>query len=257
MQSKIIEYKGKNIYSEYYQLNGERPTLVFLHDSLGCVQLWRDFPQKLAEITQCNLFLYDRIGYGKSAAMETSERDINYLELEADILGDLLKSENIKNAIFIGHSDGGSIALLAAAKYPENVKAVIVEAAHIFVETVTLEGIREAIQAYETTNLAERLAKYHGDKVDVLFEAWTETWTSEAYRNWNVESFLPHIVAPILFIQGEKDEYGTLLQVEKTLNQVKGKKEQFLIPQVGHTPHKECPDLILERMSQFVNAIID
>lgn len=177
------------------------------------------------------------------------------MELEADLLNDLLDELKLNNVILFGHSDGGTIALITAAKFPEKIKAVICEAGHIFVEEVTLKGIYEAWNAYKTTNLAERLAKYHGDKVGMLFRAWTETWTREDYRSWNIEYLLKDIQCPLLFIQGEADEYGTLDQVEKTVSQVSGTAEKCIIPRVSHTPHKEVPELVLNKTSEFIKRI--
>ena len=230
----------------------DRPTLVFLHDSLGCIELWRDLPNRLSEATQCNLLVYDRLGYGKSAPMPTYERPTNYKELEVNVLNDLLTTLKIDNAVLFGHSDGGTIALLTASKYPERIKAVICEAGHIFVEDITLKGIYEAMEAYKTTNLPERLAKYHGDKVETIFKAWAETWTHSDYRDWNIEHFLPNIVCPILFIQGEADEYGTLAQVEKTIAQVSGNAEKIIIPNIGHTPHKEATEITFDISKKFI-----
>lgn len=250
MKEKVIN--GMVIsYSKKY---ADRPTLVFLHDSLGCIELWRDFPEKLAEATKCNLVIYDRLGYGKSGPMAAQLRPTNYLEIEADILNNLLIELEIENAILFGHSDGGSIALIGASKYPTKIKAVIAEAAHIFVEEITLKGIYVAIEKYRTTNLAERLARYHGDKVESLFNAWTKTWTRNDYRDWNIEHFLTSIRCPLLIIQGEADEYGTLAQVKKTIDQVSGKPQKYIIPGIGHTPHKEVPELILERCKDFIIA---
>lgn len=251
----MINVNGSNLYVAHQSNYKGRPTIVFLHDSLGCVQLWRDFPQKLAEATNCNILVYDRLGYGKSEPMPTHERSTNYLELEADVLNDLLTTLEIDNTILFGHSDGGSIALIAASKYPTRIKAVICEAAHIFVEEATLKGVHEAIKAYKTTNLPERLQKYHGNKVQILFKAWTETWISSNYRDWNIEHFLPHITCPLLFIQGEADEYGTLEQVKKTISQVSGRVEKYIIPHVGHTPHKESPQQVLDKSAQFINQL--
>ena len=250
-----IDLNDKKIFVSYSKGYISRPTIVFLHDSLGCVQLWRDFPQKLAEATQCNVLMYDRLGYGKSEPMPTHERPTNYMELEADILNELLTTLNIDNAILFGHSDGGTIALLTASRYPEKVKALICEAGHIFVEDVTLKGIYEAMEAYKNTNLPERLAKYHGDKVDTIFKAWTETWTRSDYRDWNIEHFLPKIICPVLFVQGDADEYGTLAQVEKTINQVSGKSEKCIIPNIGHTPHKEATELTFNAVKEFIKNI--
>jgi len=255
MEERIIEIRGQKLYVTYNNIAAETPVILFLHDSLGCSQLWRDMPAKLSEITGCNILMYDRLGYGKSGPMLTRERPVNYMELEADLLNDLLNELKLNNVILFGHSDGGSIALITASKYPERINAVICEAGHIFVEEATLKGVYEAWKAYKTTNLAERLAKYHGDKVEMLFRAWTETWTREDYRNWNIEYLLRDIQCPLLFIQGEGDEYGTLDQVERTVSQVSGTAEKYIIPGVGHTPHKEVPELVLNKTLEFIKKI--
>ncbi|MEI7487248.1 MAG: alpha/beta hydrolase [Chryseobacterium sp.] len=255
MTRRIIDVKGKKLYIEHDNSFKNKPTIVFLHDSLGCTQLWRDFPAKLSEATQCNVLVYDRLGYGKSFPMVSHERENNYMELEADLLNELLEELNINNVILFGHSDGGTIALIAASKYPESVKAVICEAGHIFVEDITVKGVSDAFEAYKTTDLPERLAKYHGDKVPMIVKAWTEIWLSDRFKNWNIEYLLKNITSPLLFIQGEADEYGTLDQVEKTINQVSGKSEKYIIPNVGHTPHKEVPDLVLNKSVEFINNI--
>jgi pimeloyl-ACP methyl ester carboxylesterase len=252
---KLTKVNGKKLYTEFYKNKENCLTLVFLHDSLGCVQLWRDFPEKLAKATKCNVLVYDRLGYGRSEPMATDERPRNYLEMEADVLNALLSTLKINEAILFGHSDGGSIALIAASKYPEKIKGIICEAAHIFVEEVTLKGIHEAIKLYKTTNLPDRLTRYHGDQVDTIFRAWTKTWMRNDYRDWNIEHFLPAIICPMLFIQGEVDEYGTLAQVERTVSQVNGKAKKFIIPNIGHTPHKEVPEIVLGASAEFINTL--
>lgn len=252
---KEINVKGQNLYIYYNNNYKGKPTLVFLHDSLGCTELWRDFPDKLGETMQCNVLVYDRLGYGKSDPMPTHVRPVDYMEHEADVLNELLTKLDIRDAILFGHSDGGTIALLTAAKHPERVKAVICEAAHIFVEEVTLKGIREAMEAYKTTGLPERLQKYHGDNTDTLFKAWTETWTRADFRNWNIEHLLPKVNCPLLFIQGEADEFGTLEQLNKTVAQVSGRAEECIISNVGHTPHKEAPDEVLGTVKRFIGSL--
>lgn len=254
--TELVDINGKKLHIEFHNDYENRPVIVFLHDSLGCVELWRDFPKKLAETTWCNILIYDRLGYGKSDAMPTHERETNYMELEADILNELLVALNITDAILFGHSDGGTISLIAAAKYPEKIKAVIAEAAHIFVEDVTIQGILEVAENYQTTNLPERLQKYHGSKTDTIFKAWTAIWTSEKFRNWNIEYLLPNIICPVLFIQGEKDEYGTLIQVEKTIAMVSGKSEKFIIPNIGHTPHKEAMVKVFEKSATYIGQLV-
>lgn len=131
---------------------------------------------------------------------------------------------------------------------------VICEAAHIFVEEITLNGIREAVVAYQITNLPERLQKYHGNRTETIFKAWTETWLRNDFRNWNIEHLLSEIQVPVLFIQGENDEYGTLSQVEKTINAVSGVSEKLIIPNAGHTPHKEMPEMIVAKIATFIAA---
>ncbi|TDD99423.1 alpha/beta fold hydrolase [Flavobacterium cellulosilyticum] len=234
----------------------DRPTLVFLHDSLGCTALWRDFPQKLGNLTKCNVLVYDRQGYGKSCSFSYSKRGNYYMEQEADVLNVLLDHWKIDKAILFGHSDGGSIALIAAAKYPQKIMSIITEGAHIFVEDLTVKGIKEAIHAYQTTNLKTKLEKHHGNKTDEMFWAWASTWTTSEFRSWNIESFLPSIQCPALIIQGEADEYGTLKQVQNTIRQVQ-KAEKYCIPSVGHSPHKECPEIVLEKASEFINQLTE
>lgn len=234
----------------------ERPTLVFLHDSLGCIALWRDFPVLLGNVTRCNVLVYDRQGYGQSKPFDSIERANDYMEIEADILNDVLDENKIEKAILFGHSDGGSIALIAAAKYPEKILGIITEGAHVFVESVTIKGIKEAIIAYETPNLKQKLEKYHGKNSNDLFWAWAKTWTTATFADWNIEHFLSQISCPALIIQGEDDEFGTLLQVDKIVNQVGGNVEKLVIPKVTHTPHKEFPELVLEQSSNFIKKLI-
>jgi len=234
----------------------DRPTIIFLHDSLGCIKLWRDFPEKIGKLTKCNILVYDRQGYGQSCPFTYSKRDNYYMEKEADLLSELLDYWNIDKAILFGHSDGGSIALITAGKYPEKIQGVITEGAHIFVEDVTINGIEEAIQLYRKTDLKTKLEKYHGNKTDEMFWAWASTWTTDEFRNWNIEKLLAKIQCRSLIIQGEEDEYGTLKQVKHIISQTKGQSCQMIIPKVKHTPHKEVPEMILEKTSEFINQII-
>jgi len=234
----------------------DRPTIIFLHDSLGCIKLWRDFPEKIGQLTKCNTLVYDRQGYGKSCPFVYSKRDNYYMEQEADLLSELLEYWNIDSAILFGHSDGGSIALITAGKYPKKIQGVVTEGAHVFVENLTINGIEEAIQLYKTTDLQSKLEKYHGSKTDEMFWAWASTWTTDKFKNWNIEKFLPKIECHSLIIQGEKDEYGTLKQVESITTQTNGQSTQLVIPKVKHTPHKEVPEIILEKTGEFINQII-
>ncbi len=233
-----------------------RPTLVFLHDSLGCVELWRDFPERLAAATQYNYLVYDRLGYGKSGPFAHPVRDKHYLEHEAVVLNQLLVEYNIEKALLFGHSDGGSIALLTAALYPERIQAIITEGAHVFVEEVTLASIRAAQETYNTTDLPQRLTKYHGANTEPLFNAWTETWLSPAFRDWDITGFLPQITCPALIIQGENDEFGTPKQVETIVARCSGPTQALMISGVQHNPHKEVPEEVIEKGVVFLQQCL-
>jgi pimeloyl-ACP methyl ester carboxylesterase len=235
--------------------DNNKPTIVFLHDSLGCVKTWKDFPGKLGESTDFNVLVYDRQGYGASCSVASSERGIDYLEIEADILKQILDKYGIVKAILFGHSDGGSIALIAAAKYPAIIQAVITEGAHIFVEDITLAGIRRSVATYQHTNLQERLQKYHGSKTEFVFRAWSDTWLSSAYKNWNIEHYLPLIKCPLLIIQGENDEYGSLEQVKRISRQVSGEATELIISAIGHSPHKEAATIVLLNATSFLKQL--
>ncbi len=253
---KDIVVDGSVLRMHQTIIDQERPTIIFLHDSLGSIELWRDFPDQLGKATGCNVLVYDRQGYGKSSPFAGSDRKNDYLEIEADVLNQLIEQCRIKKVILFGHSDGGSIALIAAAKYPFRIMGIITEGAHIFVGDITLKGIKEAVHAYHTTDLKERLQKYHGDKTEAVFWAWAKTWLCEEYWSWNIEKFLPQIKCPVLVIQGENDQYGSLKQVKGIINQVSGEASELIIPSIGHTPHKEAGVLVLEHAASFINHVL-
>ncbi len=228
------------------------PVIVFLHDSLGCIDLWKDFPERLAHASACRYFIYDRQGYGCSSSFGHLERTKNYLEQEADVLASLLQKQKIEKAILFGHSDGGSIALISAAKYPDLIQCVITEGAHVFVEEETLAGIKQAVKAFDETDLPKRLYKYHGEKTIPVFEAWTKTWLNPLFRDWNIEHFLPDISCPVLVIQGMGDEYGTEKQVDSIVKNVSQTAEKLMIDGAAHSPHKEARDITLEKAAAFI-----
>lgn len=240
---------------EYVANFPEKPTLIFLHDSLGCIELWREFPEQLALACSCNYLVYDRQGYGKSCGFSDEKRGLDYLEHEADLLQLLLEKHQIQQAILFGHSDGGSIALLTAARHPQNIIGIITEGAHVLVEEVTLNGIREAMHQYQTTDLKLRLEKYHGKNTQAMFDAWTLTWTSEMFRAWNIEYCLPKIECPALIIQGEDDVFGTVDQVNRIVAKIH-QSQRLMLPNTGHNPHKESPQKVIELTTDFVLKIM-
>ena len=229
-----------------------KKTTIFLHDSLGCTTLWRDFPQRYMALTGDDVVVYDRRGYGQSTPYPPDEtRTIDYMAKEAEVLHELLDQLDIESCSLFGHSDGATIALLAAAQKPNRIQQVIIEGPHIYVESITREGVHAASVAYATTDLKQRLQKYHGDRTDAMVHAWTSTWLSDFYQQWNVTSQLPAITCPVLAFQGEADEFGTAQQVWDIQQHVSGECEVVLIPEIGHTPHKECPDFVLSHLEGY------
>jgi pimeloyl-ACP methyl ester carboxylesterase len=230
--------------------------LIFLHEGLGSIKQWKDFPLQLCLKTGLKGLIYDRFGYGDSDILNT-ERDINYLHNEAKIfLPELLERLNInENIILIGHSDGGSIALIYASLFPNKVKSIITEAAHIFVEDITLKGIKEAVKVYELGKLKSALERYHGDKTDLCFYNWSNTWLKEYFKNWSIENLLEDIKVKSLIIQGKDDEYATLKQVEVIKNILNDNVEIFVVENCKHIPHHQQKDIVLEKMSEFILKI--
>jgi len=233
-----------------------RPVLVFLHEALGSIELWHDFPSTLAEATGCDALIYDRWGHGKSDPLQ-GRRSLRYVHDEAlHSLPEVLKKSDVDDVVLIGHSDGGSIALIFASEYQEVARGVISEASHVFVEEITLEGIREAVKIFETTNFRERLSRYHGDNTESIFRAWHETWLSPDFRVWNIEDCLPRIGCPLLLIQGEDDQYGTEAQLETIARRVTGPSKSLLIPNCAHMPHRQARDKVVEEMTEFILTLL-
>jgi pimeloyl-ACP methyl ester carboxylesterase len=233
-----------------------RPTLVFLHDSLGCITVWRDFPERLAAALGCDALVYDRRGYGASSPFGPAPRAPGYLEDEADVLARVLDACGVQEAVLFGHSDGGSIALVAASRRPELVRAVVTEGAHVFVEERTLAGIRAAREALRTTDLRERLQRHHGERTDAVTSAWIDVWLSPAFRDWDITAYLPGIRCPVLVLQGADDEYGTPEQVCAIAGGVASPTRASLIPGVGHTPHRAVPDEVLRTTLAFLHETV-
>jgi pimeloyl-ACP methyl ester carboxylesterase len=249
-----VLFKGKKLRIQAYHAGfaANRPSIVFLHEALGSVAQWRDFPQKIADSTGFNVFAYDRLGHGMSDGF-LQKRELDYLQIEAwEVLPAMLAQLGIETPIVYGHSDGGSIALLYAARFPT--LAVITEAAHVFVEPLTLEGIRDAL--LRKTFLLERLYRFHGEKTEALFAAWSDTWLAPEFQGWNIESELEQITSPALIIQGREDAYGTMAQVEHIVAGIGEKAAALLIDQCGHSPHREATDAVLTAVQVFLKRVI-
>jgi len=234
---------------------GAAPTLVFLHEGLGGVSAWRDFPARVAAATGMGALVYSRLGYGGSDPAPLP-RPLSYMHDEAlAALPEVLDVAGIRECVLFGHSDGGSIALVfAGSGLPQSkrVLSLVLEAPHVFVEDVSVTSIAAARVAYETGDLRSRLARHHGANVDGAFRGWNDAWLDPAFRRWNIEEYLPRVRVPLLVIQGEDDAYGTLAQVDAIERGVSGPVTRLVLPRSGHAPHRDRPEEVLSAVTAFV-----
>lgn len=248
----------ENIQLEYLSLELDSvdtdPTIVFLHEGLGCVELWRDFPEKLCVALGLRGFVYSRQGYGASDPIHLP-RPLDFMHQEAlNVVPRVLDQAEIKSAILVGHSDGGSISLInAGAIRDPRIKALATIAAHVFNEEITVKSIEEAKNAFEKQNLRERLEKYHGNNVDCAFWGWNATWLHPDFRNWNLEEFLPNIDVPTLIIQGAEDQYGTIKQVKAIESGITCSTQTAIIEDAKHSPHLDQQDTTINEIKNFLN----
>jgi len=233
-----------------------RPTLVFLHEGLGCIDMWWDFPARLSYISGCPALVYSRRGYGRSAPCDVP-RPLTYMHYEGlEVLPALLKTAEIGDHVLIGHSDGGSISLINAGGAPApGLKAVITMSAHVFCETLSVASIAQAKTLYEEADLRSRLAKYHRDNVDGAFWGWNKAWLDPDFMQWNIEAYLPKIIVPQLVMQGYDDPYGTIAQVEAIERQSAGPVTVRMLENCGHSPYKEQAQKSLEIASDFISRL--
>ena len=231
------------------------PWLVFLHEGLGSIDQWRDFPLKLATATGCNTLVYDRQGHGKSDRF-TEPRPDDYHTREAALLAELLAALSVARCIPFGHSDGGTMALLFAAREPNTTTALVVEAAHVSVEAAAQRGIVAARAQFDAGPLREGLYAYHGDKVDAMFGAWADTWLSTTFAEWSIIEEIRGVTCPTLIIQGEDDHYATPGHVDVIAAGLGGPTETWLIPEVGHSPHREAEADVLDRVARFIAEVV-
>jgi len=227
------------------------PTLVFLHEGLGSVALWKDFPARVAEATGCPVLVYSRAGYGRSSPA-VLPRVPDYMHVEAlTVLPALLDRLGIADPVLVGHSDGASIALLHAGSGSRPVRALVALAPHVFVEDMSIASIDEVRRQYETTDLREKLARRHADP-DAAFRGWNDVWLAPAFRSWNIEACLPGVRCPLLLIQGRDDEYGSAAQLDAIERQVGGKVARIELADCRHSPHRDQPEATLAAIADFV-----
>jgi pimeloyl-ACP methyl ester carboxylesterase len=244
---------GKRLEALLYPPAGANATIVMLHEGLGSVAMWKDFPERVAEATGCGVLVYSRYGHGKSDGL-AEKRPVDFMHHEAKAaLPDLLRQFEIQRPILLGHSDGASIALIYAGTWPKRVRGLVLEAPHVFVEDLGICSITGIRKLYESSDLPKKLARYH-DHVDQTFRGWNDIWLDSQFRSWNIEEYLATISCPTLVIQGENDEYGTLAQVEAIQRRVPA-TQSLILPRCGHSPHRDQPGLTLGHISKFIATL--
>ncbi|MEO7390702.1 MAG: alpha/beta hydrolase [Ramlibacter sp.] len=233
-----------------------RAPIIFLHEGLGSVAMWRDWPSSVCKATGREGFVYSRRGYGESTAVQdvrgAGRLQPDYMHGEAwEVLPELLTAIGIERPVLLGHSDGGSIALLHASRFP--VMACVVMAPHLVVEDLSVRSIEMAREAYEMGGLRDRLARYHAD-VDGAFWQWNDIWLSAEFRGFDIRGDCRRIKAPVLAIQGEDDPYGTLRQIDE-IEPTLGPFRKQVLPQCGHSPHRDQPEKATGSIAQFLGAL--
>jgi pimeloyl-ACP methyl ester carboxylesterase len=253
----FIELDGQRL--EYRMIGPrphEAPTLVMLHEGLGCVGMWNDFPKHLAAATGAGVFAYSRAGYGQSSPVKLP-RPLTYMHDEArETLPRLLSEIGFRRGFLVGHSDGASVAAIyAGSNQDHRVRGLVLIAPHFLVEDISIASIQAAREAYAATDLRDRLARWHKD-VDNAFLGWNDAWLDPAFRNWDITEDLAYIRVPILIVQGEQDQYGTVRQIEMAQQECYCPVEVELLREARHSPHREAPDATLKAVSDFANRIL-
>jgi pimeloyl-ACP methyl ester carboxylesterase len=232
------------------------PTIVMLHEGLGCAGLWGDFPDRLAAATGAGVLVYSRAGYGASSPVELP-RPLDYMQIEAlEVLPKLLDQIGFRRGLLLGHSDGASIAAIYAGAHQDHrVQAVAMIAPHFVVEDMGIAAIAETSKAYETGGLRAKLARWHRD-VDNAFCGWNRAWLDPKFRDWDISEYLAYIRVPVAILQGADDQYGTIRQIEIAQEECYCPVDVSVIPGAGHQPHREAPGATLDAISEFANAVL-
>ncbi len=255
-ESQKFEVAGYSLETQCYgPPPNAAPTLVLLHEGLGCVELWRSFPKQLVERTGCGVFAYSRSGYGASDPTALP-RPLDYMTREAtDFLPGILAALQVKKTLLIGHSDGASIAAVYAGSLQNPALCgVVLMAPHFFTEPTGLASIREARSAYTETDLRDKLSKYHND-VDNAFRGWNDAWLDPDFEQWDITEVIDYIRVPILAIQGENDQYGTLAQIDILSERSYAPVTSLIIPDCQHAPHLEAPEPTLDAVAEFIQRL--
>ena len=252
---EFLELDGAKL--EYRLWPGRGPRgLVLLHEGLGSVSMWRDFPERLHAATGLGVFAWSRRGYGGSSPAP-APWPVGYMHEEARRwLPPVLQATGFEELVLIGHSDGASIAAIHAGEHPgPGLRGLVLMAPHFFVEEVSIASIAQARVAFETGDLRSRLERHHGANVDGAFEGWNRIWLDPAFRDWDIRECLRHIEVPTLLIQGADDEYGTLAQIEAARSAIAAPVTTVVLPRCRHSPHRDQPDATLEAITAFLAGL--
>lgn len=252
----FIEIDGQFLEYQFIPAQrSDRPTLVLLHEGLGSVAHWRDFPQQVADASGCRALVWSRLGHGHSGPLAAA-RTPAYLHEEAlQRLPRLLAALAIERPVLIGHSDGGSIALIYAAEMPDQVAGLVLLAPHEFVEDKALDGIRAAGRSYAASDMPQKLARHHRDP-DAVFWAWHDTWLAPEFRAWDITGCLTSIRCPVLAIQGEEDEFATMRQVECIVSAAAADVDLLKLADCRHSPHRDQPQVVIEAIVRFLDCLV-
>ncbi|TMI12538.1 MAG: alpha/beta hydrolase [Betaproteobacteria bacterium] len=231
-----------------------RPVLVFLHEGLGSIRQWRDFPQNVAQALGCGALVYDRYGYGQSDVLQEPRRSVRFMHDEALLsLPEVLSRLRVENPVLVGHSDGASISLIHAGA-GHKVKAVVAMAPHVFVEEICIRSIVGAARAFEATELPDKLGRYHRD-AKKTFYGWADVWRDPEFTRWDITEYLPRIGCPVLAIQGRGDEYGTMAQLDAIEQRAGGPCEVMKLTDCGHAPFRDQPEKTLSAVTAFLDRL--
>ena len=249
-----LDAAGHSLHYQWIEGDAAKPALVFLHEGLGSIRQWRDFPEKLCAATGCRGLVYDRYGYGQSDVLQEKRRTIRFMHDEGLLaLPEILSSLKVENPVLVGHSDGASIALIHAGA-GHAVRGVVAIAPHVFIEPLCLKSIDKAAQAFETTDFREKLGRHHRD-ARKTFYGWADVWLDPNFKVWDIrQDYLPKVRCPVLAIQGHDDEYGTMAQLDEIARRVGGPCELVKLDDCGHSPFRDRPDQVLNRTAAFVKA---
>ncbi|MFN3454281.1 MAG: alpha/beta fold hydrolase [Pseudobdellovibrio sp.] len=254
---KNIDILGGQIYVKSWKPSGSdsKSPIILLHDSLGCVEMWRQFPQALAEKLGRQIIAYDRLGFGRSTKRDENP-SVHFVSEEAENhFQHLLSALKIERFILLGHSVGGAMAVIIAGHFEAQCEAIITESAQAFVEDRTKEGITKAKENFSDPAMREKLEKYHGDKTNWVLSAWIDVWLSNEFSTWSLELDLPKVKCPSLVIHGELDEYGSSRFPDMISSLVSGPSKKVIVTECGHVPHREKQVLILNYILDFIEKI--